>query len=116
MSTPGGRRNAAAIFAPAIGTLSPSVITKISRLRAVGVKKRRLTIDSSAASRVAVETNEPCGGGRSMPSDLFSVAAKTSSSGLGKRCGRTRSVKEAIPTGTSGNAARKRRAASVARA
>ena len=70
VSTPGGRRKAAAIFAPAIGTLSPSVITKISRLRAVGVKKRRLTIVSSAASRVAVETNEPCGGGRSMPSDL----------------------------------------------
>ena len=48
VSTPGGRRKAAAIFAPEIGTLSPSVITRISRLRTVGVKKRRLTIVSSA--------------------------------------------------------------------
>jgi hypothetical protein len=103
-------------LAPAIGTLSPSVITKISRLRAVGVKNRRLTIVSSASSRVAVETNEPCGGGRSMPSDRLSVATKTSSSELGKRCGRTRSVNDAIPTGTSSKADRNRSAASVARA
>ena len=65
--------------------------------------------------RVAVETKDPCGGGRSIPIERRSVATKTSSSMLGKRCGRTRSVNEAIPNGTSGNAVRKRIAASFAR-
>ena len=67
VSTPGGRRNAAPILAPEIGTLSPSVITSSSRAREVGVKKRRLTTLSSASSRVAVDANVPCGGGRSIP-------------------------------------------------
>ena len=106
MSMPGGRRNAAPILAPEIGTLSPSVITSSSRAREVGVKKRRLTTLSSASSRVAVEENVPCGGGRSIPIERRSVATKTSSSTLGKRCGRTRSVNETMPTGTSSNALR----------
>ena len=35
---PGGRRKAAPIFAPEIGTLSPSVITKSTLTREVGEK------------------------------------------------------------------------------
>ena len=48
-------------------------------------------------------------------SERSSVASNTSASVLGKRCGSTRSVSEAIPTGTSGRDARSVVAAAFAR-
>ena len=59
--------------------------------------------------------NVPRGGGRSTPIERRSVARKTASSVVGKRCGSTRSVNDAIPTRNSPSEPRKRRAALTAR-
>ena len=101
MWTPGGRRKAAAIFAPEIGTLSPSVITTISRRRD---GRREVAVADDRLERLEPRRRRDERALRRRPVDPDRAQqrrAKTSSSSLGKRCGSTRSVNDAIPTGTS---------------
>ena len=62
-------------------------------------KKFRVASAESAPSVVAVRF-QFTGGGWSMPTDRSSVAENTSLSGVGNRCGSSRSVIDAIPAGT----------------
>ncbi len=82
----------------ATGWLSPSVSTTQPLVRAG--RRSAVPRGQRARARDARGSGPTAGGGRSIPTERSIVASNTFSSRLGKRCGSTRSVSDATPTGT----------------
>jgi len=112
---PGGRRSVVAMLALSTRRDSPSVKTTMTRWRAAGAKKLRVWTAPSAASVVPIVWKYAVGGGCWAVIACSSVGRNASSSALGSRCGSVRSVSDAMPTGTSGNARRRLSASTFAR-
>ena len=95
VSIPGGR---ARIAATALVQRAVSSVTTTSRRCSTFGEKNPRVDQAQRLEGRPVRGQPPCGGGRSIPIDCSMVARKTSSVALGKRCGRTRSVSDPIPT------------------
>ena len=97
------RSSAAAVRSTGNGCDSPSVSTTAIRVRASGAKKRAVARSPSAPSDVPLPPMFSAGGGRWTAIASRSVTSKSARSSVGKRCGSTRSVSEAIPTAAVGS-------------